>query len=140
VFGELFLGELRPRIYTADLGGEVYKAAYIPSRNEIWFNRRARVESLTLLHEATHYYQKNALGRDMSPSRDYDLPPSLAERLGVEQEAMLVMAYARLVDTPECGGPPDRPLPPLRAAARYLGTYMALEPNPDASLLARARE
>lgn len=130
VFGDGFLRELEPRVYTADLGGELYKAAFIPSRNEIWLNRRVRVEPLTLLHEATHYYQKNRLGRDMTVRGSYDLPASLRSRMAVEQEAMLVMAYARIVDPPLCGGPPDRPLPPLEDAVDYLRTYMGLEPAP----------
>jgi hypothetical protein len=127
VFGDGFLRELEPRVYTADLGGDVYKAAFIPSRNEIWLNRRARVEPLTLLHEATHYYQKNRLGRVMTPSRCYDLPPSLAERVDVEQEAMIVMDYARIVDPPACGDYNDRSLPPLEDVVTYLRAYMGLD-------------
>jgi hypothetical protein len=127
VFGDGFLRELEPRVYTADLGGDAYKAAFIPSRNEIWLNRRARLEPLTLLHEAAHYYQKNRLGRTMTPSRRYDLPPSLAERMDVEQEAMIVMDYARIVDAPACGDRSDSPLPPLEDVVTYLRAYMALD-------------
>jgi hypothetical protein len=127
VFGDGFLRELEPRVYTADLGGDVYKAAFIPSRNEIWLNRRARLEPLTILHEATHFYQKNRLRRAMTPSHCYDLPPSLAERVDVEQEAMIVMDYARIVDPPECGAYSGHPLPPLEDIVTYLRAYMALD-------------
>jgi hypothetical protein len=132
VFGDGFLQEVRPCVYTLDLGNPVYKAAYIPSRNEIWLNSNIRIEPTTLLHEATHYYQKNRLGREMSTKRVYDLPSSFTVRMDIEQEAMLVMAYASLVEPSVCGQA-DHPLPPLRDALRYLRAFMALNPAPLAS-------
>jgi hypothetical protein len=125
VFGDGFLKEIRHRVYSADLGSEVYKAAFIPSRNEIWLNSRVRTEPLTILHEATHYYQKNRLGRDMSTRRTYYLASRFVERMDVEQEAMLVMAYAATVD-PSLRAHDDHPLPPLDETINYLRTYMDL--------------
>jgi len=130
VYGEGFLRELRPCVYALDLGDPVYKAAYIPSRNEIWLNKNTRIEPLTLLHEATHYYQKNRLRREMTTERIYDLPPDLSLRMNPEQEAMLVMDYAVIVDASDCG-PVDQQLPPLRDMLYYLSTYMSLDLAPD---------
>ena len=128
VYGDGFLQELRPCVYTLDLGNPVYKAAYIPSRNEIWLNVNVQVEPLTLLHEATHYYQKNQLRREMSTERVYDLPSDLSVRMNPEQEAMLVMAYASIVDASTCGSAKQN-LPPLSDTLRYMRTFMSLSPQ-----------
>ncbi len=133
MYGEGFLQELRPCTYTLNLGNPIYKAAYIPSRNEIWLNENIRAEPLTLLHEATHYYQRNRLRREMSTERIYDLPADLTIRLDPEQEAMLVMAYASIVDA-SVRGSAGASLPPLTDVLRYLRTYMSLNPRPEGPL------
>jgi hypothetical protein len=131
VFGEGLLEELRPCVYTVDLGNPVYKAAYIPSRNEIWLNKNIQIEPLTLLHEATHYYQRNRLGRKMTSEREYDLPADLSLPMNLEQEAMLVMGYASIIEASSCG-PTKGILPPLAPTIRYLRTYMSLDPSAPA--------
>jgi hypothetical protein len=132
VYGEDFLRELRPCVFTLDLGNPVYKAAYIPSRNEIWLNRNIPIEPLTLLHEATHYYQKNRLKRSMSTERVYDMPSDYSVRMDPEQEAMLVMGYAALVAPSTCGAS-NYPRPRLNEALGYMRSFMALDPAPAAA-------
>jgi hypothetical protein len=115
-------------VCSLDLGNPVYKAAFIPSRNEIWLNNRVKIEPLTLLHEVTHYYQRNRLGREMKTGCAYDLPSDLSVPMDVEQEAMLVMAYASIVDPQTC--PPSGKARPTKAESlRYLRVFMLLDPE-----------
>jgi hypothetical protein len=143
VFGLAFVEEIRPLVFLKDLGDPLYKAAYIPSLDQIWLNSRVPAEALALVHEATHFYQRHHLGRRMKTDRIYTLPNDLSRLVDIEQEAMLTMAYAWYALPGLRGTTPCPPAPPMEAVRLYLGVHMKIKTSaggsPEPSTSAKAR-